>query len=240
MARPKRDVLVLTCEHGGNRVPREHAAAFRPLRGMLATHRGWDPGALALSSQMARTLAAPLLAATVSRLVVDLNRSEGHPRVFSRITAALSEEARERLLDTHYRPFRERVAATIGHEVRRGRRVVHVSVHSFTPVLAGKRRNAEIGLLYDPRRAEERTFAAAWRATLQTADPRLRVRMNYPYLGTSDGHTTSLRGRFQPDVYVGIELEVNQALVRAGGVRWKLVRRAIAHSLAAALGREPL
>ena len=40
---------MLTCEHGGNRVPRRLSRAFAPIRGMLATHRGWDPGALELA-----------------------------------------------------------------------------------------------------------------------------------------------------------------------------------------------
>lgn len=240
MARAKTEALILTCEHGGNRVPREYAAAFRPLRGMLATHRGWDPGALVLSRRFAKVLLAPLFAATVSRLVVDLNRSEGHPRVYSRVTAALPEDRRQRLLAKHYRPFRGRVAAEIAAEVRRGRRVVHVSVHSFTPVLAGEIRNADIGLLYDPRRPGERALAAAWRKVIRSLDPKLRVRMNYPYLGTSDGHTTSLRGRFRPGDYIGIELEVNQALVRAGGARWAGVQGVLTRSLALALAREPL
>lgn len=33
--------------------------------------------------------------------------------------------------------------------------------------------------------------------------------MNYPYLGKSDGFTTSLRKQF-PFQYIGIELEINQ------------------------------
>ena len=32
----------------------------------------------------------------------------------------------------------------------RGRRVIHISSHSFTPELNGKVRRADVGLLYDP------------------------------------------------------------------------------------------
>ena len=235
MSKRKVDALIITCEHGGNGVPRDLVAAFKPIRGMLSTHRGWDPGALDLARQLARRLDAPLFHSTTSRLVVDLNRSETHPRVLSRLSAALPTTAREALLDRLYRPFREEVAAAVHGSIRRRRKVVHISVHSFTPILAGKKRKADIGLLFDPVRADERRIAEAWRSAIGRLDPKLRVRMNYPYRGTSDGHTTSLRGRFQPDRYIGIELEVNQAIVRAGGRKWAAARSVLIDALALAL-----
>jgi predicted N-formylglutamate amidohydrolase len=236
--KPKPDAVIITCEHGGNAVPPALVAAFKPLRGMLATHRGWDPGALELALRMVKRLDAPLFASTTSRLVVDLNRSEHHPRVFSRITRGLPAAAREALLARLYRPFRAEVAAAIDKAVKHRRKVVHISVHSFTPVLSGIRRNADIGLLYDPRRAGERRIAAAWREAIRELDPSLRVRMNYPYRGTSDGHTTSLRGRFQPGSYSGIELEINQAIVRRGRQRWADLQAVLVAALTAALAWE--
>ena len=235
----KPDRLILTCEHGGNSVPRSLAAAFRPIRGMLSTHRGWDPGALPLARQMAAGLRAPLFAATISRLVVDLNRSEHHPRVFSRITRGLPEHRRERLFEQYYRPFRREVLATVSEAVEAGESVVHVSVHSFTPVLGGERRHADVGFLYDPKRRRERELAAAWGREIRSRLPGLRVRMNYPYKGTSDGHTTRLRSRFAAREYAGVELEINQAFPRAGGAKWSGLRAALIESLAAAMEQKP-
>jgi predicted N-formylglutamate amidohydrolase len=91
--------------------------------------------------------------------------------------------------------------------------VVHVSVHSFTPELDGDVRNADIGLLYDPKRKHEKAFCERWRTELLRRAPGLRVRMNYPYTGTSDGFTTALR-RIFPKGYCGIELEVNQRFAK--------------------------
>lgn len=236
--KPRTDRIIITCEHGGNRIPRSLVAAFRPLRSILATHRAWDPGALDLARQFARTLHAPVFVSTVSRLVVDLNRSEHHPRVFSTVTRALPAKRRDEILDTRYRPFRADVLAAVAHAIGRGKKVVHISVHSFTPVLAGVRRSADIGLLYDPSRRCERDLAAAWRRAILRLDPSLRVRMNYPYRGTADGHTTSLRGRFPARWYIGIELEINQAIVRAGGRRWGSVRSILTAALVQSLRRE--
>jgi predicted N-formylglutamate amidohydrolase len=105
------------------------------------------------------------------------------------------------------------VEADVAEQVRRGRRVVHLGVHSFTPVLDGKVRRAELALLYDPRRPLERALCSAWADGLATALPHLAVRRNQPYRGASDGLTTWLRRRFPAEAYLGIEIEVNQRLL---------------------------
>ena len=40
-----------------------------------------------------------------------------------------------------------------------------------------------------------------------------RVRRNYPYRGAADGLTTALRRLFKPKDYLGLEIEINQALL---------------------------
>ena len=77
------DSFLVTCEHGGNRIPSSLQPLFRGYRALLATHRGFDPGALVMARQLATAFAAPLVTSTTSRLVVDLNRSIGHPRLYS-------------------------------------------------------------------------------------------------------------------------------------------------------------
>ena len=113
----------------------------------------------------------------------------------------------------------------------RGRRVIHVSSHSFTPVLDGKVRRADVGLLYDPGRRGEAELCARWKASLAAFAPELRVRRNYPYAGKGDGLTSHLRLRFAQSAYVGIELEVNQRIVFAAGRRWTALRRVLIDSL---------
>ena len=116
----------------------------------------------------------------------------------------------------------------------RGRRVIHISSHSFTPQLDGKRRVADVGLLYDPARCGEAALCARWKTALAAYAPQLRVRRNYPYAGKGDGLTSHLRRRFPPAAYVGIEVEINQGIVRAAGRRWTALRRALIDSLRAA------
>lgn len=220
--------LVLTCEHGGNRVPPAYRHLFRGAQDALKSHRGWDPGALDLYEALLPQADAGWYA-TVTRLLVELNRSPGHPKLFSEYSRVLGPAEREQVLATHYRPFREAVANEIGGLIKAGHPVLHVSVHSFTPVLDGKYRDFEVGLLYDPGHGRERVIALAWKDRLQQLSPAWRIRMNQPYQGTSDGHTKALRARFG-ERYAGIELEVRHDMLldRRGSIS---VRSAIAASV---------
>lgn len=234
-ARRGRDFLLVTCEHGGNRIPRELAVHFRGRQRLLATHRGYDAGALAMARDLARAFDAPLVASTVSRLVVDLNRSLHNPRAWSACTAALPAPERDRIVRTYYAPHWRRVEGLVAAAAASGQRVVHVASHSFTPVLDGVRRTADVGLLYDPARSGEARLAAAWCAALRASAPHLVVRRNYPYAGKGDGLTRALRQRLPASRYVGIELEINQALCAAGAAPWRDTRRAVIAALRVAL-----
>jgi hypothetical protein len=55
------------------------------------------------------------------------------------------------------------------------------------------------------------------------------VRLNYPYAGAADGLTTWLRRRHPQSRYLGVELEINQAIV--GTPRWRRFQQRIAQSL---------
>jgi predicted N-formylglutamate amidohydrolase len=235
MSRRARAIVVVTCEHGGNRIPSECADLFRGWTRVLVSHRGHDPGALVMARELASALHAPLVAATVSRLVVDLNRTLSNRSAWSDATRHLSMADKECIAARYYFPYRNRVDVLVGSAVAAGHRVIHLSSHSFTPVLDGEVRNADIGLLYDPARSGEVAIASRWKAALAEASPGLRVRRNYPYAGRNDGLTSSLRRRFPASRYVGIELEVNQAIVLGPARPWRHLRRAMVSSLQAVL-----
>lgn len=212
--------LLITCEHGGNGIPVPFRPLFREHRALLDSHRGWDPGALVMAEALAGACGAPLVASTTSRLLIDLNRSIRHPQAFSSVTRAASPADKARIVSEHYRPYRDEVEDLVGQEVSRGHQVIHLSSHSFTPELDGVVRQADIGLLYDPRRHGEAQAGVRWQKSLGALRPELRVRRNYPYAGKADGLTSHLRKRFSGDDYIGIELEVNQRIVLAADRPW--------------------
>lgn len=227
--------LLITCEHGGNRVPARYRPLFRNHRAILESHRGYDPGALALARDFAAAFGAELVYSTTSRLLVELNRSPGHRALFSDMTRSLAADERAKLLERYYFPYREWVEAQVREAVAAGERVLHVSCHSFTPRLDGEVRRADIGLLYDPRRRAEAKFCSTWQKTLRAADPRLVVRRNYPYRGYADGLTTALRKRYPDAAYAGVEIEVNQKFPLGDAAAWRALRKVLVTALARAL-----
>ena len=144
------DTFIVTCEHGGNRIPAPYRQLFREHRALLDSHRGWDPGALVMAKELAGAWRVPLVASTVSRLVVDLNRSIGHPQLFSVSTRGARPRRGRRSSSSVTGPIAIRSSASSVKRVSRGHRVIHISSHSFTAELDGRVRGADVGLLYDP------------------------------------------------------------------------------------------
>ncbi|MBC5773372.1 N-formylglutamate amidohydrolase [Pontibacter sp. KCTC 32443] len=226
--------LLLTCEHGGNRIPEVYTSFFEGKEQLLASHKGIDIGALELFRTL-EPLADKSFFSETSRLLVELNRSLNHAKLFSDITRELDDTIKSAILKEHYFPYREEVEHLIHDFVMAGRQVLHVAVHTFTPELDGQVRDADIGLLYDPKRKLEQTFSRTWKQQLQKQSSELQVRFNYPYLGIADGFPTYLRRKFTEEQYIGIELEVNQKFKLNQPEVWEEVKQAIYTSLQATL-----
>lgn len=199
---------MLSCEHGGREVPPAFAQDFEQAEEALASHRGYDLGALPLARELAEAWQAPLVYSTVTRLLVELNRSPHHPRWLSEWTRHNGTARRQHLRDWLYDPYRAALARQIESSLAGGRRVLHVSVHSFTPLWQGVERRVDLGLLYDPRRPAERLLGEQWAASLREQLPAWRVRRNQPYRGAADGLTTAFRKRWPDPDYLGVELEI--------------------------------
>ena len=201
---------LITAEHASNRVPERWQSLFAGHELVLDTHRAWDPGSLELARTLAGALDAPCLEGRVTRLLIDLNRSARHPRRYSEFTRSLAPELRAELEQRYWTPhwdgYRQLLDTLPG-------RIVHLACHSFTPVLDGKVRRTDIGLLYDPARPLEAGFCRALGRELRRRLPELRVHMNQPYRGISDGMGQHHRRYFPDRRLISFELEINQRLL---------------------------
>lgn len=200
--------IVLTCEHGGNEIPENQHYLFSSNQQVLHTHKGLDLGALDLYNQL-KPLADFSLFSTTSRLLIELNRSLHHKNLFSEFSKTLSTSEKKALIDSYYLVYRNSVENSIRNYIKEDHEVLHISVHSFTPILNAVERNCDIGLLYDSSHKNEKDFSHQFKKELLQQNEHLNVRYNYPYLGKMDGFTTYLRKQF-PSNYIGIEIEVNQ------------------------------
>ncbi|MCP0913859.1 MULTISPECIES: N-formylglutamate amidohydrolase [Legionella] len=209
----KPTILVISCEHGGNDVPPQYALLFKDNAEILATHRAYDAGSLAIAEYLQQKFSCDFVYTTITRLLIDCNRSLNHPKCFSEFTKKLSRAEKQVLIDAYYLPYRRKLESLIQQHIALGHQVLHLSIHSFVPELKGVIRNAAISLLYDYQRHAEKEVARIWRGLLLEQTPAYRIRMNYPYRGDSDGFTSALRKQYSEKEYLGIEVESNQALI---------------------------
>ena len=227
--------VVVSCEHAVNEIPGRFRHHFNDKHTLLNSHRAYDFGARALARNLADALRLPLHETKVSRLICDCNRSPRHPELFSEEIRELPNSDKDAILDRYYWSYRHRLIDEITQHMTFGRGVVHLSVHSFTPVLNGKNRKAEVGLLFDPARQKERNLVSELRRGLILHVPDLRLKNNYPYRGTADGMTSALRRVFSETRYLGLEIEVNQKLWTDDRKRWRRVGDTLVRVLAEVL-----
>jgi predicted N-formylglutamate amidohydrolase len=231
--------IIRTCEHASAAVPTGYEHFFAGAEEILRTHRAYDPGAVETADDLSSALGcASPLKGEFTRLLIDLNRSLSNPRMFSEFSPPRGDGLRDALVEI-YHEFRNRALERVRGMIFTHGAAVHYSIHSFTPVLDGIQRNADIGLLYDPSRASEVARCKLVAEHLRAEWPDLRVRFNYPYRGVADGHTTALR-RTLGAAYTGIEIELNHGSYFDDRAKWRRMVAAIVAGVGSAedVGRD--
>lgn len=202
--------FILTCEHAGNEIPANLDHLFKGHEEVLYSHKAIDFGALRLAKHLETVLELPLYFSTVSRLVVEANRSLDNDALFSEYSKKLSAPEKQAVLEAYYYPHRHQVTEKIEAEIAQGNQVCQLAIHTFTPVMDGNVRKADIGILFDPEQPLEHTLAVQLQQNLLHQNIERKVLFNSPYLGTDDGFPPYLRKKFLKEQYAGFELEINQ------------------------------
>lgn len=178
-----RSPILLICEHASNRLPARYGTlGLSPEQ--LESHIAWDPGALGVAKELSRLLDAPLIHASVSRLVLDLNRDPSASDSIWTLSERTSIPGNQDL-DQNERAYRVREVYDAFHQavdrfieprVKAGQTRSVVSIHSFTPIYRDVPRPWQIGLIHD----RDERFARSVEKGLKS-DPSLNVGMNEPY-----------------------------------------------------------
>ena len=225
----KKTFIFFTCEHASNAIPHKYKKLFLGKQILLASHRGYDIGTKLLGKKLGKSFKAPVIYGKYSRLLIDLNRSSNHRNAFSEMSKRLPLKEQREIIANYHSPHWDEVKKLIDKKIADGFFVLHIGVHSFTPILHKSTRNADIGILYDSRRKRELKFSRGLQKSLCTHTS-LRIRRNYPYLGKLDGLTSKLRASYSENKYLGLEIEINQAMfVKADNI--KLLNSALRKSL---------
>lgn len=210
-AAPERAPVVFTCEHASAALPPEYGTLGVDERERL-DHVGWDIGAARVAQALAAAFGAPLVESRWSRLLIDCNRDlADHDLIVAEThgigvpgNRAVDEAERRRRIERYYDPFHRAVDAMLAaHAVP----ALLVSIHSFTPVLAGGRRDFDAGVLFDDHEGQ----ALALHEALGAAG--LRSRLNEPYSGL-DGLIFSARSHGRRHGVPYLEIEINNGLLR--------------------------
>jgi predicted N-formylglutamate amidohydrolase len=233
--RAGRAPLLLVCDHATNAVP-DRFAGLGLDPASLRDHVAWDIGALALARRMAGALDAALIAAPISRLVVDPNRdhdahdlialtAEGAPVPGNANLGAQERAARVR---AYHAPFHQAIAA---HLAARPDIVALVSVHSFTPVLFGEPRPWHAGILHgsDARMAD---------AMIAALPREFNIGRNQPYAPANGVYYTMDR---HAGARATVMIEVRNDLIRdeIGQARWaRLLAEAVNAAMQALGGKQ--
>lgn len=176
--------FVLACDHASNRFPdRYRDLGLTPHQRLM--HVAWDPGAFAVALELSSLLDAPLVASTVSRLVIDCNRDQDAPDLIPVISErtdipgnkGVGDNERAERIGAFHAPFHEALDSVLDARRAAGIETLLVTVHSFTPVYKDEPRPWPIGLIH-PR--DER-FTAALRDALADDDEGLNIGWNQPY-----------------------------------------------------------
>lgn len=204
--------LVLTCEHASTELPAEYGT-LGLSRDEILDHVGWDIGAASVARRLAAAFGAPLVESAYSRLLIDCNRSlDDHDLIVADSHGVhvpgnrhLGEAERARRIRDFYEPYHDAIDSLLA---ARERPSLLFSVHSFTPVLRGKTRGFDIGVLYDDHLEHAELLVEA------LGRQAFAVRRNEPYSGL-EGLIFSARSHGQRFRVPYLEIEINNGLLRS-------------------------
>lgn len=148
--------ILLVCDHASRRFPAAVDALGLDPQGQLC-HLAWDIGAGAVTERIAEQIGVTAVLAEYSRLVVDCNRDLMDPSAFLEFgdgivipgNRGLSQQAKDVRASEIYWPYHHAMDIEIRRLSASDFPPVFFSIHSFTPILDGVKRDCEIGVMWD-------------------------------------------------------------------------------------------
>ncbi len=200
--------MLLLGDHAGRAIPSVLGNLGLPPAD-LERHIAWDIGVAGLGAELARRLDAVFIRQSYSRLVIDCNRD---PSAWDSIAPEsdnspvpgnqnLTDAAKTARVEAIFRPYHTAIAAELDR--RAGRPTLLVSLHSFTPEMAGVPRPWRFGVLH--RNDSRLSQAMLAQLRLRFGDD---VGDNQPY--AMDGIDFTVPNHADPRGLDYLELEVRQ------------------------------
>lgn len=215
--------LLFVADHASNHIPEGYRnLGVSPER--LREHIAWDIGAADVARAVRNRVGGRFWQATVSRLLIDLNRDPDHPGLIPETSdgvlitgnVGLSSIERQRRLDLYFHPYHEGLAAEIDAVAEsHPKGAVLVSIHSFTPSMNGQERPWHVGILYNQDERLARP-AIEW----LRRQPGLIVGDNEPYSGRVLNYTMDRHAEARGLPYLSVEIRQDLISNAKGVEEW--------------------
>lgn len=214
--------ILIVADHASNAVPEAVDLGIAPA--LLEAHIAIDIGTAELAGALAALLDAPAIIASISRLVIDLNRDPSEPSLVPAASdghvipgnLALSKSERDLRRTAIHTPYHNAIDAAIARHSPQ----LLVSIHSFTPQLASapeSRRPWPIGLLHN-------SDSRATNLALPLLAARgLHVGDNEPYSGQTLNYTMDRHAEARGLPYLCFEVRNDGLQTEDDIARWSTI-----------------
>jgi len=178
--------ILFTCEHASNRLPPGYSWGSSSY--LKDQHWAIDIGSKELTRRLAKHFSSYALFANVSRLVIDYNRPLLGPysntliRQFCdekqvEFNSHVTEVEKQKRITEFFVPYRTKLEELLSNPQIEWL----VSVHSFTDVYEGKKRDVQIGVVYRDECVQSTELAQKIHREFKKFD--YDVRLNEPWAG---------------------------------------------------------
>ncbi len=219
--------FLIICDHATNRLPSSYGTlGLAPEK--IEQHIAYDLGALELAHDIGERVGCPVICAGFSRLLIDPNRALDDPTLIMKLSdGALIPQNRdvdarndkaeyEKRIEQFYRPYHQAIDDMIDRALAQNIVPLMLSVHSFTPFYAGKKRPWQAAMLWD----EDERLPHAVFDYMRRHAPDEAFGNNQPYSGKLHGDCMYQHGTCRGVPHGLIEIRQDICITQSGRHIW--------------------
>ena len=214
---------LVVCDHASNIIPKKYNNLGLDQK-YLDSHRAYDIGASSVACELAKLLDCNLVMANYSRLLIDPNRGEDDPTLITKLSERKIIHGnisirnkkdnidRNERLKKFYFPYHKKITEFINLSVSSNNIPKILSIHSFTPIWDGKKRENEVGILWDKDDRLSKIFLNSLKE--------IKLGDNEPYSGRLKNDTLFRHATSQGYPHVLIELRQDLLKNKKDRLQW--------------------
>lgn len=208
---------MVSCEHGGDAIPKEWEHLFVTSHDTIITSRHCEFGAKRMFDCIAPKIADYADISKVSKLLVDLDGSISNGDALSEYTQELSAQKAGQIIRDYYLPYWVGFEAQAEEWIQLEKKILVIGLHTFEPVVNNIPVGTDICLLFDHNKTEERSIALRLKRGFEKNADWIKVRFNSPKKTKQDGFMQHMRDIYTNQL-LGIEIYVGENITFPVGI----------------------